>query len=86
MIEYKVSIIVPVYNVSKYLARCLESLITQTYKNLEIIVVDDGSTDGSSPICDFYEKKDSRIKVIHKLMRDWEKQEIRAWRREPEVM
>lgn len=67
MIEYKVSIIVPVYNVSKYLARCLESLITQTYKNLEIIVVDDGSTDGSSPICDFYEKKDSRIKVIHKL-------------------
>lgn len=61
-----VSIIVPVYNVERYLDRCLNSLVKQTYSNLEIILVDDGSTDGSSEVCDYWEKKDSRIIVVHK--------------------
>ncbi|WP_407378036.1 glycosyltransferase family 2 protein [Megamonas funiformis] len=62
---YKVSIIVPVYNVEKYIKRCLDSLINQTYKNLEIILIDDGSTDASGVICDQYRIEDNRIKVIH---------------------
>ena len=61
-----ISIIVPIYNVKDYLAKCIESIIHQTYQNLEIILVDDGSTDGSSQICDTYAEKDSRIVVIHK--------------------
>ncbi|HAT4298909.1 glycosyltransferase [Clostridium perfringens] len=61
-----ISIIVPVYNVEKELPRCVNSLINQTYKNIEIILVDDGSLDNSGVICDEYEKSDSRIKVIHK--------------------
>lgn len=61
-----ISIIVPVYNVEKYLPQCIDSLINQTYKNLEIILVDDGSTDSSGIICDNYSRIDSRIKVIHK--------------------
>lgn len=60
-----ISIIVPVYNVEKYINRCVDSILNQTYKNLEIILVDDGSTDYSGKICDEYEKKDRRIKVIH---------------------
>ncbi len=60
-----VSIIVPVYNVEKYLSRCIESIISQTHKNLEIILVDDGATDGSGNICDTYKEKDFRIIVIH---------------------
>lgn len=62
----KVSIIVPMYKVEKYLKECIESIINQTYKNLEIILVDDGSPDNSGKIADEYTKKDSRIKVIHK--------------------
>lgn len=62
----KVSVIIPVYNVEKYLEECIESVIKQTYKNLEIILVDDGSKDNSGYICDEYKKKDERIKVIHK--------------------
>ena len=61
-----ITVIVPVYNVEKYLTRCVDSIINQTYKNLEIILVDDGSTDSSPAICDNYAKKDSRINVIHK--------------------
>ena len=62
----KVSIIVPVYNVEKYIERCLNSLIHQTLQDIEIILVDDKSQDNSSLICDNYAKKDKRIKVIHK--------------------
>jgi len=64
--NFLISIIIPVYNVEKYLNRCIESIINQTYKNLEIILVDDGSTDNSGKICDEYALKDNRIKVIHK--------------------
>lgn len=62
----KVSIIVPVYNVEKYVEKCLNSLISQSYKNIEIILIDDGSKDNSGKICDEYKRKDSRIKVVHK--------------------
>lgn len=61
-----ISVIVPIFNVEKYLNRCVDSIINQTYENLEIILVDDGSTDGCPGICDDYAKKDSRIKVIHR--------------------
>ena len=61
-----ISIIVPVYNVEKYLDRCLNSIVNQTYTNLEIILVDDGSPDNCPAMCDEWAKKDSRIKVIHK--------------------
>lgn len=61
-----ISIVVPVYNVEKYLSECINSLISQTYSNIEIILIDDGSTDLSGNICDSYLQKDKRIKVIHK--------------------
>ncbi len=61
-----ISIIVPVYKVEKYLSKCIDSIINQTYKNLEIILVDDGSPDNCPKICDGYAKKDKRIKIIHK--------------------
>ena len=61
-----ISVIVPVYNISGCVERCIKSLLTQTYENLEIVLVDDGSSDESGSICDEYAKKDSRIKVIHK--------------------
>lgn len=61
----KITVIIPVYNVEKYLVEAIEATINQTYKNLEIILVDDGSTDSSGVICDEYAKKDTRIKVIH---------------------
>lgn len=60
-----ISIIVPVYNVKKYLERCVESLCKQTYDNIEILLIDDGSTDGSKLICDKYASNDKRIKVLH---------------------
>ena len=61
-----VTVIIPIYNVEKYLAECIESVINQSYKNLEIILVDDGSTDSSGLICENYKKKDNRIRIIHK--------------------
>ena len=60
-----ICIIVPVYNVEQYLSRCVDSLVNQTYHNIEIILVDDGSPDRSGEICDEYAKKDKRVKVIH---------------------
>lgn len=60
-----VSVVVPIYNVEKYLHQCLDSIVTQTYGNLEIILVDDGSTDASGAICDKYAARDKRITVIH---------------------
>lgn len=64
--EKKISVIVPVYNVEQYLERCVNSIINQTYENLEIILVDDGSTDRSGEMCDSFAEKDERIKVVHK--------------------
>lgn len=64
--EPLISVIVPVYNVSAYLDRCMQSLVGQTYRNLEIILVDDGSTDNSGQLCDLWAEKDSRIRVIHR--------------------
>ena len=65
--KYKdlISVIIPVYNVSNYIKRCIDSVINQTYNNLEIILIDDGSLDDCPKICDEYAKKDKRIKVIH---------------------
>lgn len=62
----KLSVIVPIYNVEEYLDECIKSIVNQTYKNLEIILVDDGSPDHCPELCDIWAEKDSRIKVIHK--------------------
>lgn len=64
MIE--ISIIVPVYNTEKYITRCINSILEQTFENWELLLIDDGSRDSSGKICDIFQKKDSRIKVIHK--------------------
>ena len=61
-----ISIVVPIYQIDRYIGICIESLLNQTYENLEIILVDDGSPDRCPEICDLYASKDSRIKVIHK--------------------
>lgn len=66
MDENLISIIVPVYNIEEYLPRCIESILAQTYTNLELILVDDGSTDKSGEICDKYAKEDNRVRVHHK--------------------
>lgn len=66
MDEKLITIIVPVYNIEEYLPRCIESILAQTYRNLELILVDDGSSDKSGAICDEYAKKDARIRVLHK--------------------
>ena len=67
----RVSIIIPVYNAEKYLTRCLDSVMAQTFKDIEIICVNDGSTDNSPQILEDYAKKDNRIKVIYKKMVGW---------------
>lgn len=64
--EQLLSVIVPVYNVEAYLDRCVQSIVSQSYRNLELILIDDGSTDGSSALCDEWARKDSRVVVIHK--------------------
>lgn len=64
--EELISIIIPVYKVEKYINKCIDSIINQTYKNLEIILIDDGSPDNCAKICDEYAKLDNRIKVVHK--------------------
>lgn len=66
MSKPKVSVIVPIYNVEKYLDRCMQSVLNQTLKDIEIIMVDDGSPDNCPSMCDEYARKDNRIKVIHK--------------------
>lgn len=63
--SYKISVIVPVYNIEEYVSQCVESIIGQTYTNLQIILVDDGSTDSTGRICDRYAEQDDRIQVIH---------------------
>ena len=65
-IKNKISVIVPCYNVEQYLPKCIDSILNQTYQNLEVWLVDDGSPDRCGEICDEYAKKDTRIKVIHK--------------------
>ena len=62
----KISVIVPTYNIQPYVDRCVKSLLAQTYANIEIILVDDGSTDQSGAICDYYKEKDDRVVVLHK--------------------
>ena len=64
--DSKISVIIPIYNVEEYLERCVESVVNQTYKNLEILLIDDGSPDKCYKICDDWAKKDKRIKVVHK--------------------
>lgn len=62
----KISVIVPVYNTEKYLDRCIQSILAQTYTNFELLLIDDGSTDSSGAICDRYAEQDSRVRVFHK--------------------
>ena len=65
MEAYKISMIIPVYNAEQYLKKCVDSVRAQTYGNLEIMLVDDGSTDSSGELCDTYAEKDERIRVVH---------------------
>ena len=71
-----ISVIVPVYNTEKFISECIDSVINQKYKNWELILVDDGSTDSSGKICDSYALSDSRIKVFHKKMAEYLVREI----------
>lgn len=66
MTEKKVSVIIPIYNAAQYLHKCLKSVISQTYKNLDIILIDDGSSDDSYSIAKEYQEKDSRIRLLHR--------------------
>ena len=66
LMNEKISVIIPIYKVQEYLPKCIESVLQQTYHNLEIILVDDGSPDKCGKICEAYAKKDNRIRVIHK--------------------
>lgn len=66
MMKPAVAVVVPVYNKSKYFARCVDSILNQSYRKIRAYLVDDGSTDGSGAVCDAYEQRDSRVRVIHK--------------------
>ncbi len=77
-IKVLISIIVPVYNVEKYIADCLESIAKQSYQNIEVIIVNDGSTDNSIQICKDYAEKDKRFKIITQKTRDCQLQEIQV--------
>lgn len=71
-----ISIVVPVYKVEKFLSRCIESVLHQTYTNWELILVDDGSPDRCGDMCDAYARRDARILVIHQKTRGFQGQEI----------
>ena len=62
--DMKISIIMPVFNAEKYLRQCIESVLNQTYKNIELLIVDDGSTDASPEICEYYKNSDNRINFV----------------------
>lgn len=62
----KVSVVLPVYNAERFLHRCIDSVLSQTYKDFELLLVDDGSTDSSGAICDEYAARDGRVRVFHK--------------------
>ena len=66
MVNAKISIVVPVYNVEKYLHRCIDSILAQSFKDFELLIINDGSTDNSGAICDEYAEKDQRIRLFHK--------------------
>lgn len=66
MIQSTISIIIPVYNSEKYLGACIDSILSQSFRDFELILVDDGSRDSSQRICDDYARKDNRVMVIHK--------------------
>lgn len=66
----KITVIVPVYNTKKFLTRCVNSILKQSYENLEVIIIDDGSTDGSAQVCDELSKSDKRVRVIHQKIRN----------------
>lgn len=72
----KISVIVPVYNVEQFLPRCIDSILTQTFTDFELLLIDDGSKDQSGKICDEYAQKDTRIRVFHKKMEVLVLQEI----------
>ena len=74
-----ISVIVPVYNTAQYLCECVDSILSQTHTSLELILVDDGSTDGSADICDKYAEKDTRVRVIHKPNGGSQRPETRVW-------
>ena len=73
-----ISVIIPIYNVEKYLEKCLESVINQTYKKIEIILVNDGSTDESLNICKKYSKSDNRITIINQKMLEYQMLEMQV--------
>ena len=73
-----ISLIIPVYKVEKYLEKCIQSVINQTYENLQIILVDDGSPDNCGKICDEYAKKITELKLFIKVMEAYQTQEIKG--------
>lgn len=81
-----VSIIIPVYNVEKYLERCIQSVRSQTYNNIEIILIDDGSPDNSPIICDRFRELDERIIVVHKKMEVCQMREMPVCKYQKEII